>query len=164
MHSTDKKRVFPVQSGIWLAVVKFLMSLSYMLQLLKTGILGLSLKRCNFQYFSHLFLCMSRKQLFDISAFWLQKPDHLSGFSPIADSESSVSGSPSCSQSSHQKHLSIDMKDGRRRSISRKGDDPSVLVDSLPERTQAGELFSATVKGRRPPPVSLLLLVELPQS
>ena len=84
----------------------------------------------------------------------MQKPDHLSGFSPTADSESSASGSPSCSQSSHQKHQSVHMKDGRRRSLSRKGEDPSVVVDSFPERTQAGELFSAAVKGRRLPPVS----------
>ncbi|KAG4200802.1 hypothetical protein ERO13_A05G236600v2 [Gossypium hirsutum] len=43
-----------------------------------------------------------------------------------------------------------DMKDGRRKSVSRRGDDPAI-VDSFPERTQAGDLFSATVGGRLPP-------------
>lgn len=39
------------------------------------------------------------------------------------------------------------MKDGRRKSVSRGGDDPAI-IDSFPERTQAGDLFSATVGGR----------------
>lgn len=94
--------------------------------------------------------------------FKLRKPDHLSGLSPNnADSESSASGSPSYSQSSHQKHLSVDMKDGHRRSLSRKGDDASVLVDSFPERTQAGDLFSAAVKGRRLPPTGTTIIDQM---
>ncbi|XP_020250523.1 kinesin-like protein KIN-7E, chloroplastic, partial [Asparagus officinalis] len=90
--------------------------------------------------------------------FKLRKPEYLSGFSPSADSESSTSGSPSCSQSSHQKHKSVDMKDGRRRSVSIKGDDPSVVIDTFPQRTQAGDLFSVTVNGRRPPPTGTTII------
>lgn len=75
----------------------------------------------------------------------LKKPDGLS-----IDNDSLASGSPSCSQS--QPKFSVnDTRDGRRRSVSKRGDDPSI-VDSFPERTQAGELFSVRVKGRRPPP------------
>lgn len=87
----------------------------------------------------------------------MQKPEHQTGPSTSVDSESSVSGSPaSCSQSSQSKIL--DMKDGRRKSVSRRGDDPSSIVDSFPERTQAGDLFSATARGCRLLPVSEHLL------
>jgi centromeric protein E len=49
---------------------------------------------------------------------------------------------------------SVDMKGGtRRKSFSRRVDDLSA-IDSFPEPTQAGDLISATVRGRRPPPVS----------
>lgn len=41
----------------------------------------------------------------------------------------------------------------RRKSFSRRVDE-LLAIDSFPEPTQAGELFSATVRGRRPPPVS----------
>ncbi|CAA7396776.1 unnamed protein product [Spirodela intermedia] len=81
----------------------------------------------------------------------LRRPDHISGLSAVTDNESSGSGSPSCSNSSQQKLSLSDFKDGRRKSISKKCDDPSV-VDFIPERTQAGDLFYATTRGRRPPP------------
>lgn len=83
--------------------------------------------------------------------FKLRKPENLLRSSPSADSESSASGSPaSCSKSSQNRAMFSDSKDGRRRSISRRGDD-SVLIDSFLERTQAGDLFSATVGGQLPP-------------
>jgi len=41
----------------------------------------------------------------------------------------------------------------RRQSFSRRVDELSA-IDTFPEATQAGDLFSATVRGRRPPPVS----------
>lgn len=84
--------------------------------------------------------------------FKLRKPDHLTGFSPSADSESSASGSPSFSRSSLTRFQSLDTKDGQRKSVSRKGNDSSSVFESLSERTQAGELFSATAKGRKPLP------------
>ncbi|XP_058089924.1 kinesin-like protein KIN-7E, chloroplastic isoform X2 [Magnolia sinica] len=82
--------------------------------------------------------------------FKLRKPEHLLGQSSIADTESSTSGSPASSSQLSQSKI-LDMKDGRRKSVSRRGDD-TCSVDSFPERTQAGDLFSATVKGRRVPP------------
>ncbi|MQM06552.1 hypothetical protein Taro_039376 [Colocasia esculenta] len=48
-----------------------------------------------------------------------ERPDHISGLSAIADSESSASGSPSCSNSSQQKLLFTDLKDGHRKSVRR---------------------------------------------
>uniref|UniRef100_A0A0E0DEG3 Kinesin motor domain-containing protein n=1 Tax=Oryza meridionalis TaxID=40149 RepID=A0A0E0DEG3_9ORYZ len=39
------------------------------------------------------------------------------------------------------------LKDGRRKSMTRKGDDPA-LTDSFPGRTQAGDLFSAASRAR----------------
>lgn len=60
-----------------------------------------------------------------------------------------------------------EMKDGRRKSVSRRGDE-SAVVDSFPERTQAGDLFSVTVGGRHRPPVrrnlttTFLCLILLP--
>lgn len=41
----------------------------------------------------------------------------------------------------------------RRQSFSRRVDELSA-IDTFSEATQAGELFSATLRGRRPPPVS----------
>ncbi|KAL6885877.1 hypothetical protein ACP4OV_010138 [Aristida adscensionis] len=82
--------------------------------------------------------------------FKLKKSDQLSGLSPSADGESTASGSPSCSRSSQQKNLLLDLKDGRRKSMTRK-DDPS-LTDSFLERNQAGDLFSAASRARHPLP------------
>lgn len=94
-----------------------------------------------------------RTQLTKALMFTVQKPENMAGLSLGADSESSVSGSPaSCSKSSQSRVILNDMKDGRRKSSSRRGDDPTI-VDSFPKRTQAGELFSAAVGGRRLPPV-----------
>ncbi|XXG60683.1 hypothetical protein AAC387_Pa04g2527 [Persea americana] len=82
--------------------------------------------------------------------FKLRKPEHLIGRSSSAESETSASGSPaSSSQSSQQKNH--DMSNERRKSVSRRGDGSST-VDSFPGRTQAGDLFSATVRGHRLPP------------
>ncbi|KAH7681080.1 Plus-end-directed kinesin ATPase protein [Dioscorea alata] len=92
--------------------------------------------------------------------FKLKKPEHLSILSGSADSEGSASGSPSFSQSSQQKLLATDVKDGRRKSVSRKGDDPSI-VDSFPERTQAGDLFCAATRGRRPPPTGMTIIDQM---
>ncbi|KAM6542080.1 hypothetical protein CsatB_006527 [Cannabis sativa] len=86
-----------------------------------------------------------------LSWFKLKKPENTIGLSSTADSESSASGSPaSCSKSS-QRVMFSDMKDGKRKSVSNKGDDPTV-VDSLPGKTQAGDLFSAASGGRCLPP------------
>ncbi|KAF7016577.1 hypothetical protein CFC21_030159 [Triticum aestivum] len=83
--------------------------------------------------------------------FKLKKSEQLSGLSPSADSDSTASGSPSFSRSSQQKHLLLDLKDGRRKSVTRKADD-SALGDSFLERTQAGDLFSAAPIVRHPLP------------
>ncbi|XP_031273127.1 kinesin-like protein KIN-7C, mitochondrial [Pistacia vera] len=83
--------------------------------------------------------------------FKMRKPENVVGLSPSADSGSSTSGSPASSSKSSQNRVMFnDMKDGRRKSISKRGDDST--ADPFPERTQAGELFSATVRGRRLPP------------
>ncbi|KAK3013093.1 hypothetical protein RJ639_008154 [Escallonia herrerae] len=83
--------------------------------------------------------------------FKLKRPENLVGLSPCTDCESSTSGSPTSSTKSFQKRVMFsDVKDGRRKSTSKRGDDPS--VETLQERTQAGDLFSATVGGRCPPP------------
>ncbi|OEL25558.1 Kinesin-like protein KIN-7E, chloroplastic [Dichanthelium oligosanthes] len=83
--------------------------------------------------------------------FKLKKSDQLSGLSSSVDGDSNASGSPSCSKSSQQKNLLLDLKDGRRKSMTRKGDDPT-LADSFLERTQAGDLFSAASRARHPLP------------
>ncbi|CAL5032036.1 unnamed protein product [Urochloa decumbens] len=83
--------------------------------------------------------------------FKLKKSDQLSGLSSSVDGDSNASGSPSCSKSSQQKNLLLDLKDGRRKSMTRKGDD-TTLADSFLERTQAGDLFSAASRARHPLP------------
>lgn len=87
----------------------------------------------------------------------MQKPDHLAGLSPYTDLESSASGSPASSRSSNTRIMLSDMREGMRNSVGRRGDDVAV-GDSLPQRTQAGDLFSATVGGRHLPPVREILL------
>ncbi|KAI3499699.1 hypothetical protein L1887_35504 [Cichorium endivia] len=79
--------------------------------------------------------------------FKLKKPEHLAGLSPHTENESSASGSPTSSRSSNPRIMLSDM----RSSVGRRGDDVAV-GDSIPQRTQAGDLFSATVGGRQLPP------------
>ncbi|KAL0432223.1 UNVERIFIED_CONTAM: Kinesin-like protein KIN-7E, chloroplastic [Sesamum latifolium] len=82
--------------------------------------------------------------------FKLKKPENV--VSPSADYESSASGSPASSSKSSQRRVMFsDIKDAQRKSISRKADNASP-TDSFPERTQAGDLFSAAVGVRHLPP------------
>jgi centromeric protein E len=83
----------------------------------------------------------------------MQKSDQLSGLSSSVEGDSTASGSLSSSKSSQQQKLLLDLKDGRRKSMTRKGDDPTI-ADSFLKRTQAGDLFSAASRSRHPPPVS----------
>ncbi|KAK2659463.1 hypothetical protein Ddye_005996 [Dipteronia dyeriana] len=84
--------------------------------------------------------------------FKMRKPENLAGLSPNADNGSSTSGSPASSSKSVQNRVMFnDKKVGGRKSISKCGED-SAIVDLFSERTQAGELFGATVTGRRLPP------------
>ncbi|KAL9359151.1 hypothetical protein Peur_047274 [Populus x canadensis] len=84
--------------------------------------------------------------------FKLKKPENPVGSSPSTDSESSAGGSPASRSKLSQNRVTFnDIKDGKRKSISRKGDE-TTIIDSFPERTQAGDLFSATIGGRRLPP------------
>ncbi|KAI0496110.1 hypothetical protein KFK09_022417 [Dendrobium nobile] len=89
--------------------------------------------------------------------FKLKKPEYLQGLSPNADCESSASGSPL--RVSQQK-ISSDLTDARRNSISRKSDDIS-LLNYFPEKTPAGDLLSATAKGRQPPPTGATMMDEM---
>ncbi|MQM22555.1 hypothetical protein Taro_055608 [Colocasia esculenta] len=63
--------------------------------------------------------CLMPSNQEDLLNLKLQRPDHISGLSAIADSERTASGSPSCSNSSQQKLLFTDLKDGRRKSVRR---------------------------------------------
>ncbi|PIA47468.1 hypothetical protein AQUCO_01400251v1 [Aquilegia coerulea] len=84
-----------------------------------------------------------------LSWFKPRRPESPSGLSVGVDSESS---SPASSlQASQQKVLLTGMKNGRRKSVSTRVDDPSP-IESFPERTQAGDLFSVTVRGRHQSP------------
>lgn len=75
------------------------------------------------------------------------------GTSPNTDCESSASGSPASSSKSSQSRVMFSgLKDVQRRSISRKVD-AAALAGSFPERTQAGDLFSAAIGVQRLPPV-----------
>ncbi|XP_057773203.1 kinesin-like protein KIN-7C, mitochondrial [Salvia miltiorrhiza] len=84
--------------------------------------------------------------------FKLKKPENVIGTSPNTDCESSASGSPaSSSKSSQNRVMFSDLKDAQRRSISRKVED-AAQAGSFPERTQAGDLFSAAIGVQRLPP------------
>jgi centromeric protein E len=76
--------------------------------------------------------------------FKLKKPDQ------NGDSESSGTNSPASSSKSAQNRISF--IDSKRKSVSRKNDEHAAdVVDFLPERTQAGDLFSATLGARHLP-------------
>ncbi|KAI3761088.1 hypothetical protein L1987_51495 [Smallanthus sonchifolius] len=92
--------------------------------------------------------------------FKLKKPDHLSGLSPHTDHESSTSGSPTSSRSSKSKVVFSDMRDGMRNSVGRKGDDLTV-ADLVLQRTQAGDLFSATTGSRHLPPTGTTIIDQM---
>lgn len=99
----------------------------------------------------------------NVFTLWVQKPENVVGTSPSADYESSASGSPASSSKSSQRRVMFsDLKDAQRKSISRKVDDAS-HAGSFPERTQAGDLFSAAIGVQRLPPVrySLIYLVHI---
>lgn len=78
-----------------------------------------------------------------------QKTDSLtSSPSGVFDTDHLPNGNGECYD------ISMDVQGGtRRKSFSRRVDELTA-VDTFAESTQAGELFSATVRGRRPPPVS----------
>ncbi|KAJ8773395.1 hypothetical protein K2173_028572 [Erythroxylum novogranatense] len=83
--------------------------------------------------------------------FKVRRRESLLGSSRSPDSEASMNGSlASFSLSSESRVMFAGTRNGQRKSISRKGDDPTVA--SFPERTQAGDLFSATVAGHSLPP------------
>ncbi|XP_024391200.1 kinesin-like protein KIN-7C, mitochondrial isoform X2 [Physcomitrium patens] len=79
--------------------------------------------------------------------FKLRKTDSLtSSPSGVFDTDHLPNGNGECYD------ISMDVQGGtRRKSFSRRVDELTA-VDTFAESTQAGELFSATVRGRRPPP------------
>lgn len=88
--------------------------------------------------------------------FTVQKPENANGPSSTIDTESSTGESPaSRSKVSQNRMIPDELKNGRK-SICRKGDDSSIIYSSQ-ERTQAGDLFGATMDGHRLPPVRNLL-------
>ncbi|XP_042007141.1 kinesin-like protein KIN-7C, mitochondrial [Salvia splendens] len=84
--------------------------------------------------------------------FKVKKPENVFGTSLNTGRESSASGSPASSSKSSQPRIMFsDLKDAQRRSISRKGED-AARAGSFPDRTQAGDLFSAAIGVQRLPP------------
>lgn len=83
-------------------------------------------------------------------AWFKLKKNENGGSAASLESDHSSNASPATSGSVTQNDPSIDLK-GRRKSVSRRVDDVAP-VDPFFEPTQAGELFSAAVRGRRPPP------------
>ncbi|XP_042010049.1 kinesin-like protein KIN-7C, mitochondrial isoform X2 [Salvia splendens] len=84
--------------------------------------------------------------------FKVKKPENVFGTLLNTGRESSASGSPaSSSKSSQTRVMFSDLKDAQRRSISRKVED-AARAGSFPDRTQAGDLFSAAIGVQRLPP------------
>ncbi|KAI5081694.1 hypothetical protein GOP47_0001437 [Adiantum capillus-veneris] len=83
-------------------------------------------------------------------AWFKSKKIENGGHAASFDSDNSSNASPATSGSVTQIDPGIDLK-GRRKSVSRRVDEVAP-VDPFFEPTQAGELFSAAVRGRRPPP------------
>ncbi|XP_031743881.1 kinesin-like protein KIN-7E, chloroplastic isoform X2 [Cucumis sativus] len=89
--------------------------------------------------------------------FKIRKPENAIGPSSTTDTGSSMGDSPaSCSKASQNRMTHDELKNGRRKSICRKGDDSSTIYSSQ-ERTQAGDLFGATMNGYRLPPTGTTL-------
>ncbi|MCO5557433.1 hypothetical protein L7F22_010997 [Adiantum nelumboides] len=83
-------------------------------------------------------------------AWFKSKKTENGGSAASLESDTSSNASPATSGSVTQIDPGIDLK-GRRKSVSRRVDEVAP-VDPFFEPTQAGELFSAAVRGRRPPP------------
>ncbi|KAA0055450.1 kinesin-related protein 4 isoform X1 [Cucumis melo var. makuwa] len=89
--------------------------------------------------------------------FKIRKPENPIGPSSTIDTGSSTGDSPaSRSKASQNRMIPDELKNGRRTSICRKGDDSSIIYSSQ-ERTQAGDLFGATMDGYRLPPTGTTL-------
>ncbi|KAG0463314.1 hypothetical protein HPP92_019383 [Vanilla planifolia] len=87
--------------------------------------------------------------------FKLKKPEHHPVVSPNADYDSEGRGSAS---QILQPMVFLDKNSAQRKSSSRRDDDVVLLVDSLLEKTQAGDLFSATAKGQHHLAVRMFIL------
>ncbi|KAH7424863.1 hypothetical protein KP509_11G028200 [Ceratopteris richardii] len=68
------------------------------------------------------------------------------------DAEISPNASPASAGSNTPQSESLSESKGRRRSFGRRGEEGMPIVEPFPRFTQAGELFSATIHHRRPPP------------
>ncbi|CAN6440063.1 unnamed protein product [Victoria cruziana] len=93
--------------------------------------------------------------------FKLRRSENFGGISSNTDYESSASGSPGSSRSSQQKDVVLDMKDGERKSSSRATDDGSSITNSFRERTQPGDLFCDSTRGRGLPPTGTTLMDQI---
>lgn len=89
----------------------------------------------------------------------LKKPDHLLGLSPSSDYESSAGGSPF--EASQQKMIFSDITDAQRNSLCPKGHDDSLHANCYSEKTQAGDLFSATTNGCQTLPTDTTIIDEM---
>ena len=81
---------------------------------------------------------------------WLKQKNEYSNSAASSDLDNSSNASPSLN--AIQVESGIDLKN-HRNSVSHRVDEVGPLHPFFGS-TQAGELFSATVRGRRPPPVS----------
>ncbi|XP_038884121.1 kinesin-like protein KIN-7C, mitochondrial isoform X2 [Benincasa hispida] len=89
--------------------------------------------------------------------FKIRRPENAIGPSSTTDTGSSTVESPaSHSKASQTRMIRDELKNERRKSICRKGDDSSIIYSSQ-ERTQAGDLFGATMDGHRLPPTGTTL-------
>lgn len=89
--------------------------------------------------------------------FKIRRPENAIGPSSTTDTGSSAGESPaSRSKASQNRMIPDELKNGRRKSICKKGDDSSIIYSSQ-ERTQAGDLFGAPMDGHRLPPTGTTL-------
>lgn len=89
--------------------------------------------------------------------FKIRRPENAIGPSSTTDTGSSAGESPaSRSKTSQNRMIPDELKNGRRKSICKKGDDSSIIYSSQ-ERTQAGDLFGAPMDGHRLPPTGTTL-------
>ncbi|XP_057861675.1 kinesin-like protein KIN-7D, mitochondrial [Cryptomeria japonica] len=77
------------------------------------------------------------------------------------ENETSSNGSAASANSTIPLDLATEIKSGSRKSLNKRGDEQFPSIDTFADSTQAGDLFSGTVRGRKPPPTGTTMVDQM---
>ncbi|KAH9326565.1 hypothetical protein KI387_006743, partial [Taxus chinensis] len=85
----------------------------------------------------------------------------LESSSAFPENETSSNGSATSAVLTIPLDLATETKYGSRKSSNKRGDEQFPSIDTFADSTQAGELFSGTVRGRKPPPTGTTMVDQM---